>query len=431
MLTAGAINLHAQDTLRLKDLINQALEKNYQIRIVKNQELQQRNNNTYGNAGFYPTLDLNADNSLNLNNTEQKYSNSNEPKITNGAQNKNFNASLNLNWTIFDGFQMFAQKNKFESLESLGRANTMYYIEQTVSDLAKAYYSLVNERAKLLSYTETMNISRERYELEQKKLSLGSSDQFKLQQSKLDYYRDSSMVLEQTETIRQIETTINKTVSNSVSTKVVPSNQIPFGNLPDYDSLKVSAFNKNTELTRAQLNELIADQNIKIEQASYYPEINFYSSYNYVNQNNGSGFLQTNKQTAFNLGLNLRFNLFNGEKTSIAVQNSRIDKENAILSSDELKQEVESGLYDNYNHYMALNKQYQLELQNLEVARALMDIAKRQYDLGSINGFDFRQTQLNLAKVESNVTDLRYLIKVKEIDLLRLAGKTTESILDN
>ena len=65
----------ANDTLTLSDAIQLGLENNYSIKIEANNNKISSNNNTLGNAGFYPII--NAQGSLinNINNTQQIYSN--------------------------------------------------------------------------------------------------------------------------------------------------------------------------------------------------------------------------------------------------------------------------------------------------------------------------------------------------------------------
>ena len=55
--------LIAQDTLRIEEAVQKGLEKNFAIRIARNNAEIAGNNNTLGNAGFLPVLT--ADGTLN------------------------------------------------------------------------------------------------------------------------------------------------------------------------------------------------------------------------------------------------------------------------------------------------------------------------------------------------------------------------------
>ncbi len=101
----------AQENLSLTSAIETTLKNNYFIQISRNSNEISKNNNSLGNAGFLPSLDLNATISNSRNNTKQKYSNGNEVN-SNNASTDNINAGARVTWTLFDGLKMFAAKSR-------------------------------------------------------------------------------------------------------------------------------------------------------------------------------------------------------------------------------------------------------------------------------------------------------------------------------
>lgn len=421
-------SIFSQDTTRLSDLINLALANNYQIRIIKNEQFKSQNNNTIGNAGFLPTLDANLGQNYDVINSSQELY-SGDVRSNPNANNNTTNAGINLNWTIFDGFQMFAQKSKFSELEQLGAVNTRYYIEQTVSDLAKSYYQLINEINKLGTYNLSKSISRDRYFLEEKKMELGSSNMFQLQLAQLDYLNDSAIVIQQTNLINQLQVQLNQIINRNIDSQIIPENSILLKDLMQYNVLRDSALKYNSNLNISQIQELIASSNIRIQESRFYPEISIGGGYSFLNQNNSSGLLKTNKTYGFNYGLNIRFNLFNGTKDRIQLQNLKIDQQNTQLKTQETQQTIEAGLYNNYITYQSMMQQYQLQEENIRIAQNNMDLAQLQYELGEINGFDFRQTQLTFIQAQTQLLDLRYILKTLEINILQISGTLMNNVL--
>lgn len=421
-------SIFSQDTTRLSDLINLALANNYQIRIIKNEQFKSQNNNTIGNAGFLPTLDANLSQNYDVINSNQELY-SGDVRSNPNANNNATNAGINLNWSIFDGFQMFAQKSKFSELEQLGAVNTRYYIEQTVSDLAKSYYQLINEINKLGTYNLSKSISRDRYFLEEKKMELGSSNMFQLQLAQLDYLNDSAIVIQQTNLINQLQVQLNQIINRNIDSQIIPENSILLKDLLQYNVLRDSALKYNSNLNISQIQELIASSNIRIQESRFYPEISIGGGYSFLNQNNSSGLLKTNKTYGFNYGLNIRFNLFNGTKDRIQLQNLKIDQQNTQLKTQETQQTIEAGLYNNYITYQSMMQQYQLQEENIRIAQNNMDLAQLQYELGEINGFDFRQTQLTFIQAQTQLLDLRYILKTLEINILQISGTLMNNVL--
>lgn len=93
----------------LQELINVALANNYQIRILKNEAQVAANNNTMGNAGQLPTVNLDGAYSTSFNNTRQEFADGSIREGDN-AKNTNVNLSVLANWTIFNGFSVYARK---------------------------------------------------------------------------------------------------------------------------------------------------------------------------------------------------------------------------------------------------------------------------------------------------------------------------------
>ena len=114
IVCCAAGTLSAQQHYTLKSCLETGLEKNYSIRMVRNEEQISKNNATLGNAGYLPTLDLSAGFSGNINDTETKARATGETTKTTGVFDKTLNAGLNLNWTVFDGFKIQASYERLK-----------------------------------------------------------------------------------------------------------------------------------------------------------------------------------------------------------------------------------------------------------------------------------------------------------------------------
>src|SRR6187401_848864 len=101
----------AQESLSLNDAIGIALKNNYSILIVRNNVSISTNNNTMGNAGMLPSVTATGTVSETVNDLNQKYTDS-RIVDSKGVVTSNANAGVALDWTLFDGFRMFIEKNR-------------------------------------------------------------------------------------------------------------------------------------------------------------------------------------------------------------------------------------------------------------------------------------------------------------------------------
>ena len=111
----------AQQVLSLEEAIRIALERNYEIRISSNNLEIDRNNVNRANAGMIPALTGNFSNNHTLQNSRQQRADG-QINERNNAKGSNLNYGVSLNWTVFDGFGMFARYDQLKAREQLGEA---------------------------------------------------------------------------------------------------------------------------------------------------------------------------------------------------------------------------------------------------------------------------------------------------------------------
>ena len=163
----------AQRVFSLDDCIQTGLERNYSIRIIRNEQQISDNNATPGNAGYLPTVDLSSGFSGTLNNNNNKLSDGTTEK-TNGIHNETADIGLNVNWTVFDGLGIQATYEKLKELQNLGELNTRMTIEDFVADLSSEYYNLIRQKIRLRNLRSTLELSRERLRIVEERYYIGS-----------------------------------------------------------------------------------------------------------------------------------------------------------------------------------------------------------------------------------------------------------------
>ena len=122
----------AQKKLTLEEAIATALSNNFDIQLSRNDSIVAALNYGYRNAAFYPRLNANTGVVFNNNDQKQKFTDG-TVRERNGVKSNNLTANLALNWTLFDGFRMFATRDKVAELVKLGELGIK---EQLVNSVA-------------------------------------------------------------------------------------------------------------------------------------------------------------------------------------------------------------------------------------------------------------------------------------------------------
>ena len=414
--------IKAQEQFSLNDLVTMALNENYDIRIMQNEEAITTNNNTYGMAGFLPSIGITGEIATSYNNTFTRLY-SGDTRVGDNARNNALNAYAEINWVIFDGLSMFARKNQLELLEQMGALQTRYYIEQTITDLAKAYYQLVLQRQLLRNYQESFEISSFRRNLEQRRLQIGSGTGLQSRQAIVDYNNDSAILINQKAVIKSLELQLNKLINRPLESPLIPSTeQITLDDLENKADLLNHALQNNQQVQNAYLAELLAEAMYREERGNRFPEVSLFGNYAYSRQTSEVGISELNRSYGPQVGIRVRFNLFNGNQQNIQIRNSRIQSQIAGIRKENVTQEVEALLLDAFNQHEALQDQVQLMRENLSTATEAMNIARQQLAAGAINGYDFRMTQLTLLEIQNNISNLLFEQNSREIDIQRIIG---------
>ena len=204
-----SINAHSQQLLSIEQAVAAAIENNYDIQLLRNDSALAALNNSYAYAALLPRLNANTGLIFNNNNTRQKLADGTERK-RGGIKSNNTNAAVNLNWTVFDGFKMFATRDKLAEIVRLGELNIKNQLVNTVAEVIKTYYAIVRQKQQLIAIEEQMSLNDERVTQAEKKLSVGLGAKPELLQAKVDLNAQKAARLKQQTLIDQLKEQLNE-----------------------------------------------------------------------------------------------------------------------------------------------------------------------------------------------------------------------------
>ncbi|MEX2601556.1 MAG: TolC family protein, partial [Balneolaceae bacterium] len=210
----GASLAQSQDSLfTLDQAIELGLENNHGIRISRNLAEISSNNLTLGNAGFLPEISASASRSESVVNSRfETAASSGENR---GAESTSTNAGVSLNWTLFDGFQMFIAHEQLGELEELGSMELRLQMEETVSLIITSYLSITRISGQLRVFEDAVAVSRERIEIAETKRDLGSGSEYELLQARNDLNADRAAVLRERNRLEDAKILLNEILGRS------------------------------------------------------------------------------------------------------------------------------------------------------------------------------------------------------------------------
>ena len=408
----------------LQECLEKGLNKNYSLRIVRNQEQMAANNATMENAGLLPSVSLSAGYS------GSAYGNdivARDESVTKnrGIYDDGLNAGVDVSWTVFNGFQLQANYARLRELRLLSSTQTRIAVEDYIAELTAEYYNFVQQRQRLSNYVSAVKLSRERLRIVHERWMIGSLSRLDLQQARVDFNADSAQCLKQRELLASSRIRLHELMAeDSLDVRFTSfDDEIELLTLPAFDSLWVMTKENNASMLMAAQNHTLAEIDLRSVRSRNYPYVRLNAGYGY-NNHYGAGNTLKRNQWGGDVGVSVGFNLYDGKRRS-EQRNAKLSLRNAELQEYDLTLSLYTDLADLWQAYENNRMLLALEKENVIAARENYDIAHERYLLGDLSGIEMREAQKSLLDAEERILVAEYNTKVCEISLLQLSGGIT------
>lgn len=419
-----AFQSQAQELLTVKEAVQIALENNYEIRIAsKNLEIDKTGVNI-GNAGMLPTVAATANSNNSVQNSSQTRADGNTIDLDD-ALNNSFNYGVAMDWTIFDGFRMFARYNQLKELKNLSEAQLQQTILSKVSDVMITYYDLVQQQQQLTALDSTLVISDQRLRLADNRFSIGKSSKLEVLNAQVDMNTDQTMQLRQQELYNNTKIRLNQILARDTKIEFRVIDEIPVDEDLFLPVLEKLALQQNPLLQAQVIANNIAKLELKQVRAGRYPTLVASTGYQFSESESSLGFISSGKSRGLNYGLSARINIFDGFTQKQNEQIAKIQIENTELVIEQQSLDLQSQLGTAYQTYTTNISLIELESNNEEIAKENLDITMEKFRIGTIPTIEFRTAQLNYINAIVRHSNARFQAKLSEISLKEFAGNLT------
>lgn len=411
--------LTAQEKMTLEQCIERALETNYSIKIVRNEEQIAANNVNY--APFLPSVGVDAQHNQRINNTKTT-TEGNDRKQT-GVLTNNLTAGIGLKWTLFDGMAMFTTHEKYQEMQIYGELKTKMTIENLVVDVSTAYYNVIVQHSKLDAARHSLELSTERYAEARDKYVLGVLSGLEMQQAKIDLNADSSKYMKQIELLKSAYITLNKIMNIDLQRQMYIDGSITLRPMLKAEQLKKNTLAMNVPLQMTRQDQKISALDVKLARSVYLPTLDFNGGYNYSRVKTPDNVTSLNRTNGFYWGLTLSVNVFDRLENNRKLKNARLQQENINWTYAEMELQILADLAQLYNTYENNLQIVSFENESANVAFENLDAALEKYKLGSLSGIEFREFQRSYIDAVDRKLAAIYQAKISELSLLLISGE--------
>ena len=419
--------LWSQETVLTKEeVIARALEENFGIRQANNEVEIAENNQSIFNSGYLPNLTGQAGANYDLNDrvTEPEEG---EIVIQNGIENNAYNASINLGYTLFDGLGRYYNYKSLKEQYDLSQLDARETVENTILQIMSVYYEIARLTENMGVLEETLEISKNRVTRAQYQFEYGQANNLVVLNARVDVNNDSVALIETQQQLRNTKRDLNVLLDREVNdNQFAVDTTVNFVSDLELESFIDEAELNNVSLLQIEQNLEISDYDIKVNKSGYLPVVDLTGSYGWnKNRSAATAFFpgSTTTRDGLSAGVSLRWDIFDGGRTKVLVQNSKIRYENQQILKEQIETEVKRDIANALGNYK--NKLYILKVQEENVKTNLDNFnrSEEQYKLGRITSIEFRQAQINLLDARTSLNLAKYDAKLAELQVLQLTGQ--------
>lgn len=417
--------LFAQNKLTVEQAITATIENNFDIQLLRNDSSSYALDKSYARAAFLPRVNATTGLVFNNNNQKQKLADGTK-RESSGIRSNNLSGSVQLNWTVFDGFKMFATRDKLSQFVLLGELNIKNQIVNSVAAVINNYYNIVRQKQQLKAIEDQMGINEERVKIAEKKFSVGLGAKPDVLQGKVDLNAQKAARLKQQTLIDQLKEQLNQLMNVEPNTRYEVSDSINFREDIILGDIMGTFETTNPQLLLIKKNIDIGKLTLKERKADRYPVVSINSAYNYSKTNNqtviNSFTPLYNRNNGFNYGIGITIPILNGFNVKRQIQQAQLDIDYLNISYKNQKAKIDLGITNAFKDYELQKKTLALEEENILLAKENVFISLERLRLGITTYLELRETQKSLELAYDRLIAARYNTKLAETELLRLKG---------
>ncbi|MBY0434234.1 MAG: TolC family protein [Cyclobacteriaceae bacterium] len=449
--------LFAQEPLTLQQAIEQGLKNNFDIQIQNSLVEIAKNNNTAGQAGRFPTINL----LLNSTNSIVERLPANPFAVAGRNRAHSAPGQLDIGWVLFDGFSVSITKTQLDRLEKQSEGNAAIVVQNTLQSIILGYSLVLLEKERLEVRKKLLDLSKTRYEQVKLKKSVGSAITFDVLQEESNFLTDSGNYVLQQLNLRNSVRNLNVLINERIDKTYAFPDPLKF-NAPNFvfEDLEQKMTSSNFTLKNQYITQSILHTNTQLAQTNLYPSLNlnvggqgsldwlnarFRPTENGTPVKNTVGYLNDDlTQPVINTtfapeyrtvagnsyggyaNLSLRWTLFNGGQIKRSIENARKNEIIGQLNTDRLKLLLQRDLQSSFDLYEQRKQIVNIAKTNQRAAELNLTLAEERYRVGYINAIELRLIQLNY--LNASLANLEAVFSLIDVytDLMSLTGSILE-----
>lgn len=420
-LMAFGLNVFGQTPISLEDAIKEAIKNNLDIAIERNEYVLTGINNSWSNAGAYPTIQADLTPTISSSNLNQKLASGLDIN-RNGVVAKNFNAEVNANWNVLNGFKLYTTKERLEQLEQIGELNLIQQINNLSYEVALTYAAAQQLIQQQKNIEEQISITQERIDINQKKVEVGASGKSDLLQAQIDknslISAREALAGQYTNTLISLGLLMGRSPGDYPAVKETMSLPVT----EPLDAVIQLALKQNPTILATNKQIAVTALTQKETKAVRLPNVNVRTGYGYNRSQSTGGFSLFNQSYGPTASLGISVPIYSGGRVKSVLDQLDIQMKNQQLNYNQLILEYTTMITQAYNDVKMAEARILLVKDNIKLAKENLEISQGRAKYQSITALELRQAQYSLMELQTELINNTFLARAAKLKLTMLSG---------
>lgn len=418
LLLICSVGAFAQPSLSVRDAMDLALLRNYDLQIARNTAEEMRLSNSPGNAGALPSISVNARDRQSEFDVAQDFSNGTQINRK-GTTSNAFGADLTVNFTLFNGFRIRATQARYAALQAIGEQTLILQLQNTLSQVIFRYFDV----DRLNRYHTALERSREfagqKLKIIEQRRELGLANNADVFQARIDLNATDQHLAEQRLLIRRAEVDLAVSLGVDPDTLFTLTDTMVIDTGISLDSV-LSRMETFPELVAASAATTVSEQYIREARSARMPSLQMDGGYAYSRTENSGGFSLLNQFNGPSIGATLQIPLFNGGIFQTQEKIARLRLASSQADAKSVRQKVEAQVIKAYQAYRIALGQLDQQTESHELASQLLDIQLLRFSNSQSTILDLRAAQAGYEEAAAGLVNAKFIAKIAETELRRL-----------
>jgi len=345
------------------------------------------------------------------------------------SQTNNFSADVTVTQTLFSS-AVFKGIGASQIYYDLAKADLNSTVSKTVLSVQKTFYGVLLSK-------EVLDITRSSFENAQANLNdvkalykEGMVSEFDMLQAEVQVENIRPVVLQMENNLKSAKDGLKLIIGVDQNEEIDVNGEFIYQqyDISNEEGLIDEALTSNFDIKTLDLKKQVDEAFVELDVSEYWPNIAAFGQYAY---NGSSDDWKFNTYSSATIGLKFSINLWQGNRTKNAVEQSTISYQQ---TEEQLKQLKDYTLLNVKAKLQELERvQSLIEVQNrtVEVADRAYHIAKVRYKEGAGSQIELQNTDLALKQARLNRIQSMYSYLTTKYELEQILGRTSQEYFSN